>query len=131
MSVGEGSNRYIFDPPCTSTERLHMPKIRKGQLETLKQLFAFGTQYCVNDPLCKLEYEYSKEEQINSSSLHSLGVFKDLVFLLRKVPYDDFLNQVWNWKVSSGIDHHGKSFLIVCQHVLSTFISYIELYQCT
>lgn len=90
MSVNQGSNRYVFDPPCTSTERPHMPKIRKGELETLKQLFAFGTQYCVNDPLCKAQYNNNKEQQINSSSLRSLGLFDNLVFLLRKVPYDDF-----------------------------------------
>ncbi|KAI9338403.1 hypothetical protein BD770DRAFT_415412 [Pilaira anomala] len=51
MSVNKGSNRYVFDPPCTSTERPHMPKIRKDELEPLNQLFVFGTQYCVNDPL--------------------------------------------------------------------------------
>ncbi|CEI89318.1 hypothetical protein RMCBS344292_03681 [Rhizopus microsporus] len=97
-----------------------MPKIRKGELETLNQVFVFGTQYCVSDPLCKTEYNNNKEHQINSSSLRSLGLLDDLAFLLRKVPCDDFLNQVWSWKGDPKIDDQGKNFLIVCKHILST-----------
>ncbi|KAG2207221.1 hypothetical protein INT47_012274 [Mucor saturninus] len=121
ISVIEGSNRYAFDPPSTSTERPNMPKIRKGELEVLNQLFVFGTQYCVSDPLCKAEYNKYREQQINSVSLCSLGLLDDLILLLRKVPYDDFLYQVWNWKVGPEIDDHGKNFLIVCVYILSTF----------
>lgn len=98
-----------------------MPKVRKGELETLNQVFVFGTQYCVSDPLCKTEYNNNKEHQINSSSLRSLGLLDDLVFLLRKVPCDGFLNQVWNWKGDPKIDDQGKNFLIVCKHILLTF----------
>lgn len=85
------------------------------------QLFVFGTQYCVNDPLCKAEYNANKEQQTNSSSLCSLGLLYDLVLLLGKVPYDDFLNQVWNCEGDLNIGDHGKNFLIVCKHILSTF----------
>ncbi|KAG0778951.1 hypothetical protein G6F22_010924 [Rhizopus arrhizus] len=120
-SINKGSNTYVFDPPCTPTERPHMPKIRKGELETLDQLFVFGTQYCISDPLCKTEYNNNKEQQLNNSSLCSLGLLDDLIFLLRKVPYDDFLNQVWNWKGDPKIDDQSKNFLIVCKHILSTF----------
>ncbi|KAF1803619.1 hypothetical protein FB192DRAFT_1249554, partial [Mucor lusitanicus] len=81
----------------------------------------FGTQYCVNDPLCKAEYNANKEQQTNSSSLCSLGLLYDLVLLLGKVPYDDFLNQVWNCEGDLNIGDHGKNFLIVCKHILSTF----------
>lgn len=73
MSIYQGCNKYQFDPPCSSTERPHMPKIRKGELEALKQVFTFSTQYCINDPLCKIEYKSNKEQQVNSSSLRSLG----------------------------------------------------------
>lgn len=98
-----------------------MPKIRKGELETLNQLFVFGTQYCINDPICKIEYNKNIEQQINSSSLCSLGLHDDLIFLLCKVPYDNFLNQVWNWKEDPKLNDRGRSFLIVCKYVLSTF----------
>ncbi|KAI7893714.1 uncharacterized protein EV154DRAFT_479012 [Mucor mucedo] len=98
-----------------------MPKIRKGELEVLNQLFVFGTQYCVSAPLCKAEYNKYREQQINSVSLCSLGLFDDLILLLRKVSYDDFLDQVWDWKGGPEINDHGKNFLIVCKYILSTF----------
>lgn len=94
-----------------------MPKMRKGELEALDQLFVFGTQYCINDLSCKTEYNNNREQQINSSSLCSLGLLDDLVFLLRKVPYNDFLTQVWNWKGDAKTDDHGKNFFIICQHM--------------
>ncbi|KAL0140418.1 hypothetical protein V8B55DRAFT_1563853 [Mucor lusitanicus] len=41
-----------------------------------------NNKYCVNDPLCKAEYNANKEQQTNSSSLCSLGLLYDLVLLL-------------------------------------------------
>ncbi|KAI8973816.1 hypothetical protein BDF20DRAFT_824356 [Mycotypha africana] len=121
ISVSKGPSRYIFDPPCTSTERPHMPKMRKAELETLNQLFVFGTQYCISDPLCETEYKKNKEQQINSSSLCILGLFDGLVSLLCKVSYDDFLSHLWNWKSEANMDEQGKNFLSICKHTLSTF----------
>ncbi|KAL9542023.1 hypothetical protein MBANPS3_008822 [Mucor bainieri] len=121
LSVNQGSNRYVFDPPCAPTERPHMPKVRKAELESLHQLFVFGTQYCINDPECRIEYKHNQEEQLNSSSLCSLGLHADLVNLLRKVPYERFLAEVWNWEGDTNIDDKSRDFIVVCKHILSTF----------
>lgn len=57
--------------------------------------------------------------------LIGLSVFEDIKKPILKpilfLTYDDFLNQVWNWKGDPKIDDQGKNFLIVCKHILSTF----------
>lgn len=105
-----------------------MPKIKKGELDALNQLFVFDTQYCISNPLCKTESNNNKEKQINSSSLCSLGVFDGLVHLLLRFPmmvlwikYDHLVHSTSPMHIMN----HERSFF--CESVLPGLLGFSKI----
>ncbi|KAI9274428.1 hypothetical protein BDA99DRAFT_555861 [Phascolomyces articulosus] len=65
---------------------------------------------------------FSPEDQSrNKASLASLDILNDLHDLLQDVPYEQFLDTLWNMKAGDDLDNRGKVFLGIVHHVLSTF----------
>ncbi|OAC98684.1 hypothetical protein MUCCIDRAFT_114925 [Mucor lusitanicus CBS 277.49] len=80
--VGEGSSMYKLSSPSAPVDRPHKPKLRKLQTEALSQFIHFGTSFSQANPTSKDLYSQYKNEQKDSYSLKTLGLFNHVVGLL-------------------------------------------------
>ncbi|KAI7905020.1 uncharacterized protein BX663DRAFT_484356 [Cokeromyces recurvatus] len=118
--VREGKNHYRFEAPSARAESLHMPKLRKTQLEALKKMCHFGTSFCSNEQTFN-EYKACINEQMQNSSLRSLEMFDCLVSLLEKASFDNFNETLWAFKPDFALTTPSKAFLDIVKYTLCSF----------
>ncbi|KAI9015249.1 hypothetical protein CLU79DRAFT_765801 [Phycomyces nitens] len=119
-SNGRKKNQYRFEAPSARAESLHMPKLRKTQLEALKKMCHFGTSFCSNDQTID-EYQACINEQMQNSSLRSLEMLDCVVSLLEEASFDDFNETLWAFKPDFALTTPSKLFLDIVKYTLCSF----------
>ncbi|CAO0793652.1 unnamed protein product [Mucor circinelloides] len=120
--VGEGSSMYSINPPSAPVERPHKPKLRKLQIEALKQVIHFGTSFSRDHAASKILYHQYKDEQKDNRSLKALGLFDYVVDLLvSETNYESFVEEMWASKLNENQDSRKDTFLNIVKYFLTTF----------
>lgn len=113
---------YSINPPSAPVERPHKPKLRKLQIEALKQVIHFGTSFSRNHPASKILYHQYKGEQKDNRSLKALGLFDYVVDLLvSETNYESFVEEMWASKLNENQDSRKDTFLNIIKYFLTTF----------
>lgn len=113
---------YKLSSPSAPVDRPHKPKLRKLQTEALSQFIHFGTSFSQANPTSKDLYSQYKNEQKDSYSLKTLGLFNHVVGLLdSKTSFESFLEEMWIFKLDGRQDNRKETFFNIVKYSLTAF----------
>lgn len=106
--------------PDYKADPLHRPKMRKTQLEVLKDVVNFGTSFISSNPYTMNQYKYYEQDQRSNSSLRGHRLLEHIVNMLENDETDKFVQFLWTSEVE-GIDERGAALLKMIRYILTSF----------
>lgn len=116
----EGHKKYNISSPDHNSDHLHRPKLRKAQLEVLKDLVNFGTSFISDNPITMNQYTAYEKDQLETKSLRKYDLLNYILNLLENDNLEDFVKSLWSTDIE-GLDSRSNQLLHIIQYILTTF----------
>jgi hypothetical protein len=99
---------------------LHRPKLRKVQLDTLKDLVHFGTSFVLDNPITISKYKTYEQHQRENRSLRDHVLLEHVLHLLENDNTESFVRQVWTAGID-GLTDKSTALLEILRYTLTSF----------
>ncbi|KAG0176617.1 hypothetical protein DFQ29_005883 [Apophysomyces sp. BC1021] len=116
----EGQKTYRIMTPDHKSDDLHRPKLRKAQLDVLKDLVHFGTSFVSDNPITMNKYKTYERDQRENRSLCEHGLLEHIIHLLENDNTELFVQQVWTAEID-GLTDKATALLEIFRYTLTSF----------
>lgn len=106
--------------PDHKSDHLHRPKLRKVQLEVLKDLVNFGTSFIPDNPITMNQYKNYERDQHENKSLRGHGLLEHITNLLENDNTESFVQLLWTAEIE-GLSDKAAALLDIIRYILTSF----------
>ncbi|EIE76204.1 hypothetical protein RO3G_00908 [Rhizopus delemar RA 99-880] len=107
-------------PPDHKSDHLHRPKLRKAQLDILKDLVNFGTSFISDNPTTMNQYKNYERDQYENKSLRGHGLLDHITNLLENDNTESFVQRLWTVEIE-GLSNKAVALLDIIRYILTSF----------